>query len=72
MKSGKAVVTGLGAICAAGTSLSEIMRALYAGERRPAPPQNIRVDLANIYPVFEVRDPLEGLYRMRLEIEPTT
>ncbi len=71
MKSGKTLVTGLGAICGAGTSLSEIMRALYAGERRPAPPQNIRVDLQNVYPIFEVHDPLEGLYRMRLEIEPT-
>ncbi len=77
MKSDRTVVTGLGGICAAGTSVSRIMRSLYAGERRPAPPRNIQVDLDEAYPVFEVREPLERLVGesplapAQLQIEPT-
>ena len=47
-------VTGLGCICAAGNSLEETMKTLYAGERKPVLPKNIKVNLEDNYPVLEV------------------
>jgi len=61
MNAGRAVVTGLGAICAAGHCLGEIMHNLYAGKRHPAPPRRLRIDLPHAYPVFEVGDNLPAL-----------
>ena len=71
MTTGKTAITGLGAICAAGQSLSGIMRTLYAGQRNPAPPGNLQVDLRHTYPVFEVQGPLDGLYDSAPEGETT-
>ncbi|MFQ5589524.1 MAG: beta-ketoacyl-[acyl-carrier-protein] synthase family protein [Phycisphaerae bacterium] len=71
VKSARAVVTGLGAICAAGSSVRRVMRSLYAGERRPGPPRNIAADLTDDYPVFEVLEPLDALYKSRAEAQPS-
>ena len=66
----RVVVTGMGAVCAAGKSLPLIMRSLYAGRRNPAAPTNIRVALDTTYPVFEVSGSLDEAYRTALECEP--
>lgn len=47
-----AAVTGLGCICAAGENLPRVMAALYAGERRCAPPRDFTAELDTVYPVF--------------------
>lgn len=61
MKRVRAAVTGLGCICAAGPSLEQAMRAMYSGQRFPAAPTRFQLDLDQTYPVFEVRQELEGL-----------
>ena len=71
MKSDGAVITGLGAICAAGRSVKETMSSLYAGECRPQAPQRIQVDLQTSYPVFEIQGSLEGIHETRVEQELT-
>ena len=58
MNAARAVVTGVGAVCAAGHCTREIMQNLYAGKRNPAPPRRLRVELPRGYPVFEVGDNL--------------
>lgn len=47
-------ITGLGCICAAGTSLDGCMEALYSGKRAPAPSTRFNSDHPSRYPVFEV------------------
>ena len=71
MNQGPPVVTGLGSICAAGTSLNDVMSSLYAGRRTPAAPRNIDVALDHVYPVFEVVEPLGELSSIRPAHEPT-
>ncbi len=53
----KIYITGLGAISAAGETVTESRAHLYAGKRNPLPPQNIQADLDVAYPVFEVFSP---------------
>jgi len=65
------IVTGLGAVCAAGNSLPQIMRSLYAGRRDPAGPTNFHVELESMFPVFEVSGSLEGQCRSTPGFEPT-
>jgi 3-oxoacyl-[acyl-carrier-protein] synthase-1/3-oxoacyl-[acyl-carrier-protein] synthase II len=66
-----AAITGLGCISAAGASLPRMMAALYAGERRCAPPRAFAADLAAPYPVFEVTAPLEPPPNLPLPAAPT-
>jgi len=47
-------ITGLGCICAAGTSLDACMAALYSGKRAPAPSSRFKSDHPTRFPVFEV------------------
>jgi 3-oxoacyl-[acyl-carrier-protein] synthase II len=47
-------ITGMGCICAAGTSLDGCMEALYRGSRAPAPSTRFTSTHPNRYPVFEV------------------
>ncbi len=60
MKKRRAAVTGLGCICAAGSTVEEIMRSLYAGERNPAPPVLVKTDIDKVSPVFEIFSDLAG------------
>ncbi len=60
MKKRRAAVTGLGCICAAGSTVEETMRSLYAGERNPAPPVLVRTDIEKISPVFEIFSDFTG------------
>ncbi|MGB2985527.1 MAG: beta-ketoacyl-[acyl-carrier-protein] synthase family protein [Phycisphaerae bacterium] len=62
MKHRRPAVTGMGSICAAGTSLDRIVESMYAGRRGISAPRNIRVDLDRVFPVFEVLEPLEELH----------
>ena len=71
MTSGETVVTGVGAICAAGRSVDRIMHSMYSGQRNPGPPRHIRVALDKTYPVFEVDQPLQELRKASLDHEPT-
>ena len=71
MKPVRVVVTGLGCICAAGNSLEQTMRSLYAGRRRPAASTRFRLNLGQTYPVFEVPGELKDLYETQLRREPT-
>ena len=52
-------ITGLGCICAAGTSLNECMESLYSGRRAPSPSSRFTSDHPTRYPVFEVPGFLE-------------
>ncbi|MHC4696023.1 MAG: beta-ketoacyl-[acyl-carrier-protein] synthase family protein [Planctomycetota bacterium] len=65
------VVTGLGAVCAAGNSLPQIMHSLYAGRRNPGVPANVHLELDSTFPVFEVSAALEGRCQVTLGFEPT-
>ncbi|MBE1426598.1 3-oxoacyl-[acyl-carrier-protein] synthase-1/3-oxoacyl-[acyl-carrier-protein] synthase II [Desulfomicrobium macestii] len=47
-------VTGMGCVCAAGTNLKDILRALEAGQRAPLPPSRFKSGHTRTYPVFEV------------------
>ncbi len=47
-------ITGVGCICAAGTNLSDILRALETGQRNPLPPSRFKSEHSRIFPVFEV------------------
>ena len=49
-------IVGIGCICSAGRSLAECMRALYRGQRRPAPPTRFSKAGPCSFPVFEVRE----------------
>ena len=49
-------ITGLGCICAAGTSVDACMTSLYSGERAPAPSERFTSDHPTRFPVFEVRE----------------
>lgn len=60
MKKRLAAVTGLGCICAAGSTVEETMRSLYAGERNPAPPVLVKSDIEKVSPVFEIYSDLGG------------
>jgi len=71
MTTGGVVVTGLGAVCAAGESLPRIMDSLYSGRRNPSLPTSIQADLKSDYPVFEVRNPLDDLPAIPYKREPT-
>lgn len=46
-------VTGLGCLCAAGSTLAECLETLFAGRRRPAAPTLFTTRHAVTYPVFE-------------------
>jgi 3-oxoacyl-[acyl-carrier-protein] synthase-1/3-oxoacyl-[acyl-carrier-protein] synthase II len=59
MASCPVAITGLGCVCAAGSSLPECMGALFRGERHPAPPRLFSTTHAIPYPVFEVNAALE-------------
>lgn len=50
----KTVISGMGCLCSAGISRSEIQNNLYAAKRNPAPPRRIEVSLDDQYPVFEI------------------
>lgn len=54
MKKRVAAVTGLGCICAAGTTVEETMRSLYGGTRNPAPPVLVKAGVEKVSPVFEI------------------
>lgn len=60
MKKRLAAVTGLGCICAAGSTVEETMRSLYAGERNPAPPVLVKAGVEKVSPVFEIFTDLAG------------
>lgn len=47
-------ITGMGCICAAGTTLDDCMAALYSGHRAPAPSLRFSSSHPTRYPVFEV------------------
>jgi 3-oxoacyl-(acyl-carrier-protein) synthase len=49
-------ITGLGAVCAAGNSVSAVMDSLYSGKRSPGQAKRIHTDYHGGYPVFEVPD----------------
>jgi 3-oxoacyl-[acyl-carrier-protein] synthase II len=49
-------ITGLGCICAAGTSVDACMDALYSGRRAPAPSLRFTSNHPTRFPVFEVPD----------------
>ncbi|MDT8317020.1 MAG: beta-ketoacyl-[acyl-carrier-protein] synthase family protein [bacterium] len=53
-----AAITGFGCICAAGSSIGEVMMSLYSGKRNPAPPKKIAAGLEKLPPVFEIEDDL--------------
>lgn len=48
-------VTGIGCLCAAGNNLTECMKSLFAGKRKPLPPTRFSSDHQVAYPVFEIR-----------------
>lgn len=54
MNKRQAAVTGLGCICAAGTTVEQTMRSLYGGARNPAPPVLVKADIDKVSPVFEI------------------
>jgi 3-oxoacyl-(acyl-carrier-protein) synthase len=47
-------ITGMGCICAPGTSVEAAMESVYSGMRYPAKPVNIETTLEQVYPAFEV------------------
>lgn len=49
-------ITGLGCICAAGSSVDACMESLYSGVRAPAPASRFSSSHPTRFPVFEVRD----------------
>lgn len=51
-------VTGLGAVCAAGTDAPECMETMYAGLRNPQAPALFHVHMEDPFPVFEVQGSL--------------
>lgn len=53
-----AAITGFGCICAAGTSLSEVMKSLYSGVRSPQPARRVKAELDKLSPLFEIPDDL--------------
>jgi 3-oxoacyl-[acyl-carrier-protein] synthase II len=71
MKPTRVAITGLGCICAAGSSLEQTMRSLYAGRRCPTTSRRLRLELSQDYPVFEISVGLDDLYETRLQHEPT-
>ncbi|UCE58695.1 MAG: beta-ketoacyl-[acyl-carrier-protein] synthase family protein [Phycisphaerales bacterium] len=64
-------VTGVGAICAAGGSVPQVMDSLYAGEVNAAAPTGFHVELDSVFPVFEVTSPLDAASQVTLDFEPT-
>lgn len=50
----KALVTGMGCLCAAGANLNECMDSVFAGRRAPIAPTRFTSDHATDYPVFEI------------------
>ena len=56
-----AAITGLGCICAAGSSLSDVMTSLYSGVRSPGTPLRIRAELDKLPPLFEIAQDLKWL-----------
>jgi 3-oxoacyl-[acyl-carrier-protein] synthase II len=52
-------VTGLGCICAPGSSVNEAMMSIYSGKRNPSLPKRIKVDLQDSFPVFEIPETLD-------------
>lgn len=51
-------VTGMGCLCAPGTSVPEAMAALYRGKRHAQKPQNFTTTLDQEYPAFEIPEPV--------------
>ena len=49
-------ITGMGAICAAGASINEIMKSLYGGERHINFNSRIKTDHNMHFPLFEIPD----------------
>jgi len=47
-------VSGMGAVCAAGANVPEIMSNLYSGLRHPVVSEYVRADYPEQYPVFEL------------------
>ncbi len=56
-----AAITGFGCICAAGTSLSDVMTSLYSGVRSPKPATRVKAELEKLPPLFEIADDLKWL-----------
>lgn len=54
MTSGPVAITGLGCICAAGSTLPDTMAAMFSGKRAPVPPVHFSSNHPISYPVFEV------------------
>ena len=57
----EAAITGLGLICAAGTSVNEVMTALYSGIRNPSVPLRLKTELDKSPPVFEIASSLDEI-----------
>ena len=51
-------VTGMGCLCAPGTSVPAAMASLYRGLRRAQKPQNFTTTLDQGYPAFEILEPV--------------
>jgi 3-oxoacyl-(acyl-carrier-protein) synthase len=49
-------VTGMGALCRAGTGIPALRQALYSGRRNPAPSRRLELGWNNGHPVFELED----------------
>ena len=54
-------ITGLGCICSAGETVTEVMSTLYSGIRNPSPPARIKTGLDKSPPVFEVASNLDEI-----------
>jgi 3-oxoacyl-[acyl-carrier-protein] synthase-1/3-oxoacyl-[acyl-carrier-protein] synthase II len=52
-------ITGMGCICAAGSTLKEASVSIFGNRRKPAPPKRFSADHPYAYPVFEI--PLDFL-----------
>ncbi|MFP4380046.1 MAG: beta-ketoacyl-[acyl-carrier-protein] synthase family protein [Candidatus Sumerlaeia bacterium] len=63
MQSDGIMISGLGAMCAAGMDVAACMEGLYAGRRNVAPPKRIQADLGRTPPVFELAQVPEIPYR---------
>ena len=57
----KVEVSGVGCICSAGLTTSEVMQSLYAGKRVVGKSSIIKSTIENEYPVFEINSDLETL-----------
>ncbi|MEW5909384.1 MAG: beta-ketoacyl-[acyl-carrier-protein] synthase family protein, partial [Thermodesulfobacteriota bacterium] len=49
-------ITGMGCLCAAGSSIEECSVSLFGNRRLPLPPKRFSADHPHAYPVFEIPD----------------